>query len=61
MERIDKGGFAKRVREISRYCFDLGTAERLRLLAEEMEKSEATDSAEPANSSDPGERSSGAR
>ena len=40
MDKDMKLAFAKRVREISANCFDLGTAERLRLLAEEIERVE---------------------
>jgi hypothetical protein len=40
MDKEMKLAFAKRVREISVDCFDLGAAERLRLLAEEIERVE---------------------
>ena len=46
MDKTARLGFAKRIREISYNCFDLGAAERLRLLADEMQSYE--DTREPA-------------
>jgi len=40
MDKAAKLAFAKRIREISYNCFDLGAAERLRLLADEIQRSE---------------------
>jgi hypothetical protein len=40
MDRAATFAFAKRIRDISTSCFDLGAAERIRLLADEMEQYE---------------------
>jgi hypothetical protein len=40
MDRAATFAFAKRIRDISTSCFDLGAAQRIRLLADEMEKYE---------------------
>jgi hypothetical protein len=37
MDKTTTFAFAKRIREISYSCFDLGAAERLRLLADEIQ------------------------
>jgi hypothetical protein len=39
MDQAAKLAFARRIRDISTSCYDLGAAERMRLLAEELETS----------------------
>jgi hypothetical protein len=38
MDRTATLRFARRIRDISTGCYDLGAAERMRLLADEMER-----------------------